>query len=486
MNRTALAWSLVFGLTASALLSTSARPDDEVGAKPVALNLGTDATSIVAAADASPAAAGPDAAAAASPQVSLGFASNPRATNSLLGNGQLGRLLGISPDSGVTIGGNVFTGGSWVVSGGAKPGSTAGTAALGLYITVDTEKAFGLPGGEFAAMFSALRGTDVNGDLGAAQMYNTLTTGEPFNRDQLLELWYRQRLFDDKVIIKVGKINGTGIFNAVLTPVVVDKPQLQDWTISGLLYVPVGENPTLFGRLPGTPNTAWGVTATVSPVKQVYVSYGLFDGNNANGLQTGLYAGPHVNTYKFNIGEIGVDWLLGEQEKPGVLAAGVWGQTGNLLTPYLTYEKGANGVYAFGNQRLWFQHPGKDTSGILAFAQYGYTGSRSAEVTEYIGGGLTAVGLVPGRPADSMGGGVAWSKLNRAPYAGLFFFPNVSTSSPSTALRPSEVMTQVYYQAILIPWTMAVTAAYTYVPTPGQRPDLPPANALTLQAVVFF
>jgi hypothetical protein len=111
MNRTALAWSLVFGLTASALLSTSARADDEVGAKPVALNLGTDAASIVAAADASPAAAGPDAAAAASTQVSLGFASNPRATNSLLGNGQLGRLLGISPDSGVTIGGNVFTGG---------------------------------------------------------------------------------------------------------------------------------------------------------------------------------------------------------------------------------------------------------------------------------------------------------------------------------------------------------------------------------------
>ncbi len=486
MNRTVLAWSLLFGLTMPAFFSASASADDAAGTTPAAVNLGTDPAQMIASAGASPVAAGPDATSTTGPHVSLGFASNPRATDSLLGNGMLGRALGLNPASGVTFGGNILAGGSWVASGGAKPSSTAGTAGGYLFTSVDTEKAFGLPGGEFAAAVSGLLGNDVNGDLGSVQSYNTLATTAPFNRDQLLELWYRQRLFDDRVIIKIGKINGTGIFNAVLTPVAVDQPRLQDWTISGLLYTPVGENPTLFGRLPGYPNTAYGLTATVSPLKHMYISYGLFDGNNAAGRQTGLYAGPHINSYKFTIGEVGVDWLLGAQEKPGVVAVGAWGQTGTLFTPYLTYETGADGVYAFGNQRLWFQHPGIDTSGILAFAQYGYTGSKAAEVNEYIGGGLTSVGLVPGRPADSIGGGVAWSKLNRAPYAGAFFFPNVSSPSPSTALRPSELMTQLYYQAILIPWTLAVTAAYTYVPTPGARDNLPAAHAMTLQAAFFF
>jgi porin len=481
-----MTWALVLGLALPAALPPGAHADDAEGVTQAAVNLGSDPARVIASADAPPAAAGPDATSTDGPHVSLGFASNPRATDALLGNGMLGRALGLNPASGVTIGGNLLAAGNWLVSGGAKPNSTAGTAAGSLYTSVDTEKAFGLPGGEFAVAVSGLLGNDVNGDLGSVQSYNTLATSAPFNRDQLLEAWYRQRLFDDRLIIKIGKINGTGIFNAVLTPVVVDQPRLQDWTISSLLYTPVGENPTLFGRLPGYPNTAYGVAATVSPIKQLYISYGLFDGNNAAGLQTGLYAGPHINGYKFTIGEVGVDWLLGAQHKPGVAAIGAWGQTGTLLTPYLTHENGANGVYAFGNQRLWFQHPGKDTSGILAFAQYGYTGSRAAEVNAYAGGGLTLVGLVPGRPADSIGGGVAWSKLNRAPYAGAFFFPNVSSPSPSTALRPSELMTQIYYQAILVPWTLAMTAAYTYVPTPGARPDLPAAHALTLQTVLFF
>jgi porin len=416
--------------------------------------------------------------------VNLGFAANPRASSSFLGNGLLGRMMGFGPNSGVTIGGILVGSGNWLISGGAKSGSTSGTVVLGLNVNIDTEKAFGLPGGQFAAEFGAWAGQNVNGDAGSVQNYNTVATQAPFDRDELLQLWWRQKLFDDKLIIKVGKINATGDFGVVLSPVFVNQPNLQDWTISGLLYVPPGLNPTLFGRLPGYPNTAYGLEVTLAPNKQIYLSYGIFDGNNARGFQTGLYAGPHINTYKFSIGEIGFDWRLGPQGKPGLAGIGVWGQTGRLLTPYLTYENGATGFYAFGNQRLWYQHPGKDTSGVIGFLQYGYTGDRAAEVNEYIGGGLTAVALVPRRPADSMGIGVAWSRLNRGPFAGAFFFPDVT--STSTALRKSEFMMQVYYQAVLIPWTLVLEPAYTYIPTPGARPNLPAAHVLTAELVALF
>ena len=39
--------------------------------------------------------------------------------------------------------------------------------------------------------------------------------------------------------------------------------------------------------------------------------------------------------------------------------------------------------------------------------------------------GLTGFGLVPGRPKDLMGCGLAWGWLNTDPGAGAFFFPEV-------------------------------------------------------------
>jgi porin len=422
----------------------------------------------------------------AQPQ-NLGFAANPRAASGFLGSGLLGRELGFSAQSGISIGGILVGSGNWLISGGVKPDSTSGTMALGLHASVDTEKAFGLPGGEFGAQFGAWAGQgDVNGDAGTVQLYNSVAIAPPFDREELLQLWWRQKFLHDKVIFKVGKINASGDFGSVLSPVPVSEPNLRDWTISGLLMVPPAENPTLYGRLPSLPNTAYGAEVTIAPTKQLYISYGIFDGNNARGVQTGLYAGPRVNTYKFNIGEIGYDWRLGSQGKPGLAGIGVWGQTGKLLTPNLTFENGATGFYAFSNQRLWYRHPGKDPSGIIAYAQYGYTNSKSSEVTQYVGFGLTGVGLVPGRPTDSMGVGLAKSRLNSSPLAGAFFSPNVT--SASTALRHGELMSQIYYQAVLVqaPWTLVVDTAYSYIPTPGERPNLPAAHALTVQVIALF
>lgn len=417
----------------------------------------------------------------------LGFAANPRAASGFLGSGLLGHELGFSAQSGISIGGILVGSGNWSISGGVNPDSTGGTVALGLHASVDTERAFGIPGGVFGAQFGGWLGHgDVNGDAGTVQLYNSVATVAPTDRDELVQLWWRQKFLNDKVIFKIGKINSSGDFGSVLSPVPLSEPNLRDWTISGLLMVPPAENPTLFGRLPSLPNTAYGAEVTIAPTKQLYISYGIFDGNNARGVQTGLYAGPHVNNYKFDIGEIGYDWRLGSQGKPGLAGIGVWGQTGHILTPNQTFENGATGFYTFANQHLWYQHPGKDPSGVIAYAQYGYTNSKSAAVTRHVGFGLTGAGLVPGRPKDSMGVGVASSRQNSSPSAGAFFFPNVI--SASTALRKSELMSQFYYQAALVlaPWTLLVETAYTYIPTPGERPDLPAAHALTLQVVALF
>jgi porin len=425
--------------------------------------------------------------AAAGPTVSgrqFMLGANPHAASGLTGTGLLGQMLRIPESLGVHLGGLLNLDGNWLVSGGVRPNSISGNLVLGLSLSVDTEKALHIPGGEFRAEYLEFDGMNTNGDAGSVQLHNSLTSGAPYHRHQLFKLWWRQRFFHDKLFVKAGKINGTSEFCQVLIPVPVSEPQMQDWTISNLVYAPAGINPTLFGRLPGYPDTAYGVTASFTPVKNVDFSYGIFDGNAARFVQTGLNNTPEFNGYQFHIGEVGYVWRLSDEGKPGRIGAGVWRQTGKLVKPDGTYDDGAAGYYFFGSQRLWYKHSGLGPSGVTAFAQYGHTGSQSSIVMSAVNGGLTAIGLVPGRPADSMGMGVAWARLNPMPGAGAIVYPDVP--STSTSLRPHELMWQAYYQAVLIPWRLILEGACSSIPTPGYRPDIPWARALTARLIVMF
>lgn len=426
------------------------------------------------------------------PAMELALAANPRALSGGYYSGLLQKALGLSPESPVKFGGVLTLGGNWLASGGLRPHSTTGDFVLGLGAGVDAERLLHIPGGEFYVSGIVYQGTDSNGRAGSVQVYDNLSPPKDFQRLELFELWWRQRLFKDRLIVKIGKINAGGEFGQVLVPAPVTEAKIRDWTVSDLIYTPSGLLTTNF-KLPIYPNTAWGLAVSFLPTKNFYVSYGLFDGNGARGVQTGVEVGPEFNGYWFHIGEVGYAWRLGEQGKPGRFAAGIWGQTGDLATGILTLDRtdavktnGAMGYYAFGYQRLWYRHPGTDPSGLIGFAQLGYSDSPTNTANWYVGGGLTALGLVPRRPYDTAGIGFAWSKLNSGADAGLVFFPNVPSSYTSTSLRSSELMLQVFYQLNLIPPYMGLQAAYTAIPTPGFRPGIPWANIFTLRMFIVL
>jgi porin len=422
----------------------------------------------------------------------LTLAVNPRALSGGYYSGLLQKALGLSPDSPVKFGGVVTLGGNWLASGGLRPGATTGDFVLGLGTDIDAERLLHIPGGEFFTSGIVYEGADSNGRVGSVQVYDNLAPPKDFHRLELYELWWRQRLFEDKLIAKIGKINAGGEFGQVLIPAPTAESNMRDWTVSDLLYTPSGLITTNF-KMPIYPNPAWGVAMSFLPTKNFYASYGLFDGNGARGEQTGVKVGPEFNSYKFHIGEAGYAWRLGNQGKPGRFAAGIWRQTGDLATGTLTSEKnaavmtnGATGYYAFGYQRLWYRHPGTDPSGLIGFTQFGHSDSHSNTANWYAGGGLTALGLVPCRPSDTTGVGIAWSKLNSDADAGLIFYPDVPSSYTSTSLRTSELMLQVFYQLNLIPPIMGLQAAYTAIPTPGYRPGIPWANVFTLRLFVVL
>jgi len=421
-----------------------------------------------------------------------GVAANPQTTYTFLGWDQLGRGLGLKEEWGVRLGGFMILEPNWIASGGGDPNSVHASLATGIHASLDMHKALGIPGGTLGVEFLGFTGDDMTGAAGCVQMFTNMDGPPPRSRIEMMQAWWHQRLFDDKLIFQIGKMNAPGLFGTVTKPVFITEGHLQDSgnDISSLIWVPVGLNPTALTIFPGYYNTAYGATLHFAPTHDFYASYGLYDGNYGRGVQTGLRWGPMFNAYKLHIGELGYSWRVGKNGKPGRLGMGAWRQTGDFYTPALTAEDGATGYYLFANQRLWYKKPGINNSGLIGYFQYGHTGADSVMVNDYVGAGLNGVGLVPGRPYDTLSLGMAWSKLNDLPGAGAFFYPDVKSDSKD--LRASELMLQAAYQTTFvfktssIFWTLTAELAYTFIPTPGESPDLDAAHILTARFIVLF
>jgi porin len=432
--------------------------------------------------------------------------SNPLTHAGQYYSGALQRALGMNDDSPVKLGGMLLTGGNYLASGGLKPHSLTGDFGVALSAGVDLEKLAKVPGADMLVTFVDYQGGKTNAFAGSVQGYDGLTPGNYFSRSELYEFRWRQRLFDDKLVVKAGKMStGTEFTTAFLVPVITPNPNTIDWQIGGLLWAAFG-NTTMASYIPQWPNSAWGATITFQPTSNLYVRYGLFDGNGANpkGYNTGVVAFPSLNSsYMFQIGQVGYSWLLGEQSKPGQIVTGAWMQTGTLpTTSYaakmagatgplgVLVQHGVEGLYAGAEQRLWYEHPGVDPNGLIGWAQFGCSNSLGAAANRFVAAGLTYLTPFPGRYGDAVSMGASWSRLNPQPYAGAVFFPDVpSVYASSNALRPSELMFQTVYHATLMQGAhgiLAVEAGYTAIPNPGARPGVPWANAFILRSTYVF
>lgn len=404
---------------------------------------------------------------------------NPAAESFDPGTGLAGRLLHLPEDKGLRLGGVWLADTNWLISGGAQPGKWSWNSALIVGANLDAQKLIGWDGASFGIQFLQFNGQNTNVQAGSVQGYNSLVATEPLNRSELYQLWFRQALFDEKIIFRIGKVVPTFDFNNVSRPVPTQDEALDIPAVTGLLYTPVFVNPTLLGAIGGYYDSVSGITLTLAPTKNLYLSYGFYDGNVARGVRTGL-TGPHFNGYWFHIGEIGGAWILADKY-PGQFGAGLWHQTGLLDGPGVS-ENGMGGFYLFGSQRIWSRtgttpaedpktvsrDGGMQNASISTFFQFGVNNSITRPVNQYFGLGLTGFGLVPGRPGDSMGAGMAWSWLN-----------------PEIFNRPSELMFQGYYQAHLGAG-MFFQPGVSYIPTPGADADLGGAWALTFRVMVLF
>src|SRR5262249_12637162 len=147
-------------------------------------------------------------------------AGNPGAVNTKPGIGVLGRTLGLE-ERGIFLGGVWVGNTSYLFGGGTDPKSWNSNSLEIIGTDIDLEKLIGLPGSEIGAQFLQFDGQPTNQAAGVVTGYDGLPGSRPLDRSELYQLWWRQRLFGDKLIIRVGKVAPTTDFNNVIRPIPV-------------------------------------------------------------------------------------------------------------------------------------------------------------------------------------------------------------------------------------------------------------------------
>jgi porin len=358
--------------------------------------------------------------------------------------------------AGITIEAGLVLEGFKNFHGGLDTSRTVAASTFDLSLALDTEKLFSWRGGKFYADLEDHAGknpsTTLVGDLQVFDKQNT----KPYL--QIFEFWYQQKLFDDKLRLKVGKVDANTEFS------VVDNGQE---FINSSSQV----SPTLF-LFPTTPDPMPSVNMFFTPDESCYANFGAYYSNrseefgNFSGSPQDIQLSEHG---AFLIGETGLKWQHAPVlESDGKLKLGGWGHTGTFTRLDGSRQRGTYGYYVILDQTLW-QPAGERESGrsIRTFLIYGRTQKTINTIDWHIGGGIISTGLFVARPNDLMGFGSQYANI----------------SGEAGLPHSYELAMEVFYKLQIIRWA-ALMPDLQYIIHPGGR--YPDALVGTLRLIMNF
>jgi porin len=315
-------------------------------------------------------------------------------------------------------------------SGGRSQGVTA-PSSVELSLFLDLEKIAGLKGGSVFASFSERWGHS----LSATRIGNTFSTQQIFGFQtwRVIDASYQQKLFDDRVELRVGRFAA-----------------MDDFLVSpynfGFMQNAFCGNP--FGILLNAPGMSayygtWAALAKVKPTKRSYVMTGLYNGDPA--MRDNKYHGANLSLKGplFSISEAGyqINGLHGDSERLGNYKVGAWYDHSQLAD----FETGVNkrgswGYYGLFDQVLApFGSPGSNR-GFGVFGSVTVApNSHVQQLPLFVTAGVSARGLFDSRPRDAVSLGVASGyfsdDLKRAQQAGRLLGPTGGVPDRETVIE---------------------------------------------------
>ena len=167
---------------------------------------------------------------------------------------------------------------------------------------------------------------------------------------------------------------------------------------------------------------------------------------------------------------------FGERQRRAHVGVGVWyySATFDPVAVPRNALRGNRGAYLLGDVRL-FAEDDPSTGALHAFVQLGYADDRVNRIAAYTGGGVVYTGLLPTRPEDKMGLGLA-AAHNGADY-------KRRQRRLGTPVDAAEWTTESTYAAVVTPW-LTIQGDAQYVRHPETRPSRADALVLGLRIKV--
>ncbi|MEW6340349.1 MAG: carbohydrate porin [Pseudomonadota bacterium] len=385
------------------------------------------------------------------------------------------------------------------LSGGTRRGGAYdGLTQFG--IGVDTQKAFGLPGGIFNVSGLQIHGTNLS-----SRDLQTLQSASGIEADattRLWELWYQQSLLGGKVDVKVGQQSldqefmvsqyaGT-FMNATF-----------GWSVLPSVDLPAGG--------PAYPLSSLGARLRVTPSENWTVLAGVFDGNPAgNGVGDAQKLNAHGTNFNLHdsalfIGE--VQYALNPAPSdpaaakpaglPGTYKLGFWYNTqtfadqGFDTTGLSLANPASNGIarshrgdysfYAVADQMVW--RPSADSpQSVGVFARVmGAPGDRNL-VDLGINAGVTLKAPFKGRDNDVVGLAVGYAKIGSHAQD---FASTSAIYTPGYPSRSAETILEATYQYQVTPWwQLQADFQYAFRPAGGIPNPENPSQRIGNEAIV--
>jgi porin len=323
--------------------------------------------------------------------------------------------------------------------GGLRTSTLVGHSTFDLSLTFDPQNLFGWKGGKFYIDLEDHAGRNPSEVLiGDLQVFDKLNSA-PFL--QIYELWYQQRLFEDNLRLKIGKVDANSEFS------VID---------DGLLFLNSSAQvtPTVSG-FPTFPDPMPAINLFFTPDESHYVSFGAYYANRSvtfGDIEGSPEDAQPTSNGSFLISETGL-------KRPGAgaflgngnLKLGGWGHTGTFIRFNGEQQRGTYGWYAIIDETLW-QPAGEpeDGRGLRAFLEYGRTQSSVKMIDCHTGGGLAWQGPFAARPKDVVGVSPQFAHI----------------SSQAGLPKPYELAIETFYRLKVNGW-IEIQPDLQYITNPG-------------------
>jgi porin len=346
----------------------------------------------------------------------------------------------------------------------------------------DLEKLVGLDGGSFLVSLSQRDGNSLSQD----RVGNDFTIQQVYggNTFKLVDVAYLQKLMDDRVEVRLGRI-ATG----------------DDFLVSIYDYIfmqngfdgnPVG----IFFNSPGMtayPNSAWGALVKVKPTPRTYLMGGVYESDPADREIAHNGADMSFSAPVFAIGEAcyQLNGLPGDSRFLGDYKIGGW-YDNSSFTDYQTagygtpseMKRGNWGLYSMFDQIVFPFGEASSDRGFGVFGTFEASPDQSvSQIPYFVATGMACRGIFPSRPGDAAAFGILYGD----------FSSDLRHSEereellvPATGVQDYEAVAEFAYKFYFRKRSLLVEPDFQYVMRPGGTGKIADAVVLGCQIGVNF